>query len=99
VGQIECKLTDQNVDELLGLWRIEQGAEKVRDDGDVAIAVGINKIGDVNIPFRVDRHVHWTAKAIVECLQQRGRAFGENEEVSVTPVRDIKVPCSVDRDA
>jgi len=30
-GEIERKLTDQNLDELLGLWRIEQGPEKLRD--------------------------------------------------------------------
>ncbi len=53
-SQIEKKLSDENLDELLDLWRTEQGAEKRRDLDLMAAA----------IPFSTDailRVLDWRA--------------------------------------
>ena len=62
-SQIERKLTDGNLDELLDLWRTEQGAEKLRDLDLMAAAIPFSQDatlrvldlccgpGDVGRPF------------------------------------------------
>jgi SAM-dependent methyltransferase len=42
-NQIENKLSSENLDELLGLWRIEQGAQKERDLDLMAAAIPFSK--------------------------------------------------------
>ena len=74
-SQIESKLSDDNLDELLDLWRTEQGAEKGRDLDLMAAAVPFSKDAALHVldlccgPGDVGRAIRARyPKAQVDCL-------------------------------
>jgi SAM-dependent methyltransferase len=76
-SQIETKLSNQNLDELLDLWRTEQGAEKRRDLDLMAAAIPFSKDATLRVldlccgPGDVGRAVHARyPKSQIDCLDR-----------------------------
>jgi SAM-dependent methyltransferase len=76
-NQIESRLSDENLDELLRLWRIEQGAQKDRDLDLMAAAIPFSKDAALRVldlccgPGDVGRAIHARyPKSRIDCVDR-----------------------------